>query len=97
MRRICTNFSSLVGFDPLLIRSICVIRVLFCGSAAKGSFHHKDHKDHKEKVSVHSLSPPLGDVFFKALGGASPMLAPGMLAVAATYYHPVLARSSGDV
>ncbi len=37
-----------------------------------------------------------GDVFFEALGGASPLLAPGILglaavvALAATYYHPKL-------
>lgn len=41
----------------------------------------------------------LGDVLAKALMGAAPLLAPGMLAVAAvvalaaTYYHPALARA----
>lgn len=40
----------------------------------------------------------IGDVFFEALGGANPLLAPGMLgvaallAIAATYYHPLLAE-----
>jgi hypothetical protein len=39
-----------------------------------------------------------GDVWFEALRGASPLLAPGILAlaalvaIAATYYHPALAR-----
>ncbi len=38
----------------------------------------------------------LGDVFLQALGGANPLLAPGILgiaavlALAATYYHPAL-------
>lgn len=42
----------------------------------------------------------LGDVFFEALGGVNPLLAPGMLAVAAllaiaaTYYHPVMSNNS---
>jgi hypothetical protein len=40
----------------------------------------------------------LGDVWFEALKGASPLLAPGILvlaailAIAATYYHPALER-----
>jgi hypothetical protein len=40
------------------------------------------------------------DIFSEALGGASPLLAPGILvlaailAIAATYYHPALERSS---
>ena len=41
----------------------------------------------------------IGEVFLDALGGASPLLAPGtlalaaILALAATYYHPALAGS----
>lgn len=44
----------------------------------------------------------LADVLIKALMGAAPLLAPGMLAVAAltalaaTYYHPALARAPGE-
>jgi hypothetical protein len=43
---------------------------------------------------------PFRNIFIEALGGANPLLAPGILvlaailAIAATYYHPALERSS---
>ncbi|MEZ4862601.1 MAG: hypothetical protein R3C14_14905 [Caldilineaceae bacterium] len=61
-----------------------------------GVFEHVEHNiEFALEIQPNAVT---GDVFWKALAGANPLLAPGILAftaviaLAATYYHPVLTR-----
>lgn len=70
-----------------------VMGITFAGSLF-GIYEHVEHNiGFALEIRPNATT---GDIFFEALGGANPLLAPGMLAVAAllavaaTYYHPVL-------
>ena len=72
-----------------------VMVMAFLGSLF-GMFEHIEHN----LAFALEIRPnaTVGDVFFEALRGANPLLAPGilaqaaLLALAATYYHPTLPR-----
>ena len=71
-----------------------IMGLTFLGSLF-GLFEHLEHNiGFALEIQPNAALP---DIFFEALGGANPLLAPGMLAVAAmialaaTYYHPALA------
>jgi len=77
-----------------------VMGIAFVGSLF-GIFEHVEHNiGFALEIQPNAV---VGDVFFQALGGANPLLAPGMLAlaamlaIAATYYHPMLLRRQRDV
>lgn len=77
-----------------------VMGVTFAGSL----FGVYEHIEHNIGFAM-EIRPnaTMGDVFFDALGGANPLLAPGMLAlaamiaIAATYYHPLLVDNSSNL
>lgn len=70
-----------------------VMAITFLGSLF-GIFEHIEHNlEFALEIQPNAV---VSDVFWQALGGGNPLLAPGilalgaMLAAAATYYHPVL-------
>ena len=85
-----------VLFQPqraTLITLRVLMVIIFLGSLF-GIYEHLEHNiDFALEIQP---TATMGDVFFKALGGANPLLAPGILAlgailaIAATYYHPML-------
>lgn len=61
-----------------------------------GIFEHIEHNlEFAQEIRPNAA---VADLFFDALGGANPLLAPGilaftaLLALAATYYHPLLSK-----
>lgn len=81
-------------------RVIIGLRVVMTGILVGSLFGIYEHVTHNFAFEM-EVNPgsTMGDVFWEALGGASPLLAPGMLAVAAvlavvaTYSHPALLKS----
>lgn len=77
----------------ILIILRVLMAIIFLGSLF-GIYEHLEHNIHFALEIQPTAS--LGDVFFEAFGGANPLLAPGILALgailamAATYYHPML-------
>ncbi|MEZ4713815.1 MAG: hypothetical protein R3A44_41890 [Caldilineaceae bacterium] len=77
-------------------RTIRVLRWIMGITFAGSLFGVFEHVEHNIGFAL-EIQPnaTVGQVFFKALGGANPLLAPGMLAlaamlaIAATYYHPL--------
>ncbi|MCB0186817.1 MAG: hypothetical protein KDE31_21265 [Caldilineaceae bacterium] len=74
-----------------------IVGITFVGSLF-GIFEHVEHNfGFALEIQPNAA---IGDVFWKALGGANPLLAPGilaftaLLALAASYYHPALSRSA---
>ena len=76
------------------------VMVLVAAGSLLGVYLHVESNAELER----ELNPglPAGQVFFGALGGANPLLAPGVLAVAAvlalaaTYQHPALAGGAAS-
>lgn len=72
-----------------------VMVVAFLGSLF-GVFEHIEHNlEFALEIRPNAVA---GDLIFEAFGGANPLLAPGilgvaaLLALAATYYHPLLGK-----
>lgn len=72
-----------------------IMAITFMGSLF-GVFEHIEHNiAFALEIQPNAVT---SDVFLEALGGANPLLAPGilaftaLLALAATYYHPVLMK-----
>lgn len=76
-----------------LLRGITVITL---AGSLFGVFEHLEHNI--EFALEIRPNAAVGDVFFEALAGGNPLLAPGILAfmavlaLAATYYHPALQK-----
>ncbi|HEX2619849.1 MAG TPA: hypothetical protein VHL11_06875, partial [Phototrophicaceae bacterium] len=94
-------FLGFLAVTAVLLRpqrlTILVLRITMVGVAA-GSLlgmylHLKTNLDFELEIRPNAA---IGDVLMEALKGASPLLAPGILAlvavlaIAATYYHPAL-------
>lgn len=81
-------------------RVIIGVRAVMAGIVLGSVFGIYEHVAHNYAFEM-EVSPgsTMGEVIWKALGGASPLLAPGMLALAAvltviaTYHHPALMRN----
>lgn len=80
-------------------RTIVTLRAVMAVMAAGALYGVYEHVRHNLAFELEIRpSATLGDVFWEALFGASPFLAPGvlglaaLLAAAATYRHPVLKR-----
>ena len=79
------------------IKTVRVLRWVMSFTFTGGLFGIYEHLEHNFGFEL-EIRPNAGvsDVFWDALGGANPLLAPGMLAVAAllalaaTYYHPLI-------
>jgi hypothetical protein len=77
-----------------------VIMLLVAAGSLLGVYLHVESNAELER----ELNPAMttGQILFGALGGANPLLAPGVLAVAAvlalaaTYQHPALERAGAD-
>ncbi|MEZ4679406.1 MAG: hypothetical protein R2932_34815 [Caldilineaceae bacterium] len=74
-----------------------IVGMTFVGSLF-GIFEHVEHNfGFALEIQPNAT---VGDVFWKALGGANPLLAPGilaftaLLALAASYYHPALSQTT---
>lgn len=86
------HIESLVQLIPFVL---CGLGLLVLG-ALIGAYEHVEHNLAFELEIRPGATP--ADVWFDALRGASPLLAPGILglaaviALAATYYHPALLR-----
>ena len=82
-------------------RTIRVLRWIMGITFAGSLFGVFEHIEHNFSFAL-EIQPnaTVGQIFFDALGGANPLLAPGMLAVAAmlamaaTYYHPSMETPS---
>lgn len=84
--------------QSITLRLLQGVMVLTGLGSAFGIFEHIEHNI--EFALEIRPNAAVGDVFFEALGGANPLLAPGilglgaLLALAATYYHPLLQKAS---
>ena len=85
--------------QPLTIRSLqAIVGVTFLGSLF-GIFEHIEHN--VEFALEIQPNATTSELLLKGLGGANPLLAPGilaftaLLALAAVYYHPALRRQAG--
>ena len=85
--------------QPLTIRSLqAIVGVTFLGSLL-GIFEHIEHN--VEVALEIQPNATTSELLLKGLGGANPLLAPGilafmaLLALAAVYYHPALRRQAG--
>lgn len=79
-----------------LVRLLRWVMAITLAGGLFGVFEHVEHNlDFALEIRPNAA---VADVFWEALGGANPLLAPGilafaaLLALAATYYHPVLAK-----
>lgn len=84
--------------QPLTVRSLQgIVGVTFLGSLF-GIFEHIEHN--VEFALEIQPNATTSELLLKGLGGANPLLAPGilaftaLLALAAVYYHPVLQRQT---
>ena len=84
--------------QPLTIRSLqAIVGVTFLGSLF-GIFEHIEHN--VEFALEIQPNATTSELLLKGLGGANPLLAPGilaftaLLALAAVYYHPALRRQA---
>lgn len=79
-----------------LLRLLQWVMALTLAGSLFGVFEHIEHNiEFALEIRPNAM---MSDVFFEALGGANPLLAPGILAftailaLAATYYHPLLSK-----
>ncbi|MCS6827488.1 MAG: hypothetical protein NZ553_12815 [Caldilinea sp.] len=81
------------------LRSLQAAMVLLFAGAALGSFEHYEHN--VELALEIRPGAVLSDVLFEAMKGANPLLAPGVLALAAllglaaVYRHPLMGPQDG--
>jgi hypothetical protein len=74
-----------------------IMAITFVGSLFGVSEHIEHNIAFALEIRPNAVT---NDVFLEALGGANPLLAPGilaftaLLALAATYYHPLLSKES---
>lgn len=99
---------SFITIVAVLIRpqvgALRVLRWLMVVVLIGSLFGIYEHLEHNIEFAL-EIRPnaAVADVFWSALAGANPLLAPGILAfsailaLAATYYHPALARPSVSV
>ena len=97
-------FLCAIGFVTLIVAvarpqrstllALRAVMVVVIGGSLFGIFEHiESNIEFALEIRPNAV---LGDVFWQALGGANPLLAPGILALgglialAATYYHPKL-------
>lgn len=82
---------------------LLALRAVMLGIALGSAYGVYEHVWHNFAFEL-DIRPgaAVGDVFWQALSGASPLMAPGILALAAllaaaaTYAHPALARSNAQ-
>jgi hypothetical protein len=96
---------SLLAILAVLIRPqrrwLRLLRWITAITLAGSLFGVFEHIEHNIEFALEIRpSAVVSDVFLEALGGANPLLAPGilafmaLLALAATYYHPALNQST---
>jgi hypothetical protein len=94
---ICIVVAALFAPKRGVLFALRAIMALLVLGSMFGIYQHVEH-NYGFEVEIRP-NASRSEAFWEALSGASPLLAPGilalggMLAIAATYYHPVLKRS----
>jgi hypothetical protein len=97
---LCASLVAWIRPRPLTLRGLRACMVLLLGGSVLGIYEHiASNLEYLLEIHVTATAR---DVFMEALSGASPLLAPGVLAVAAvvalaaSYHHPALRNATMD-